>query len=358
MIMYLGSKKLLLPLLEDVVSTISPNGGVVADLFSGSCRVGHALKKKGYKVLSNDHNTYAATLGKCYVQSDLGDHQKSATSLIRELNGLPGSPGYFTETFCQKSRFFQPKNGERIDAIRESIAKKGLDPELESILLTSLMEAANKVDSTVGLQMAYLKKWSSRSFKDLELQMPEVLPQASSGKGESYQLDAVDASQKLSSDIAYLDPPYNSHKYLGNYHIWESLVLWDKPEVYGVACKRVDCQTRKSPFNYKESAKKALEDIFSNLRAPHIVVSFNNEGFFTSEDMTTMLSKKKYVYVIEKEHRRHKGAEIGIHNLKGEKVGEVSHLKNIEYTYVATSDDSVAERLKNRNTSESLLFSS
>ena len=37
------------------------------------------------------------------------------------LNQLPGEAGYFTETFCVQSRFFQPFNGERVDAIRNRL---------------------------------------------------------------------------------------------------------------------------------------------------------------------------------------------------------------------------------------------
>ena len=37
------------------------------------------------------------------------------------------------------------------------------------VLLTSLIEAADRVDSTTGVQMAYVKKWAPRSFRPLEL---------------------------------------------------------------------------------------------------------------------------------------------------------------------------------------------
>ena len=159
---------------------------------------------------------------------------------MSEFNALRGSPGYFTETFCVRSRFFQPKNGERIDAIREAIAARGLAPELEAVMLVSLMEAADRVDSTTGLQMAYLKQWAPRAHRDLELRVPDVLPRAANGKGRATCLDALEAAAALEADVAYVDPPYNQHSYLGNYHVWESLVRWDKPEVYGVACKRSD----------------------------------------------------------------------------------------------------------------------
>ena len=41
------------------------------------------------------------------------------------------------------------------------------------MLLTSLIEAADRVDSTCGLQMAYVKKWAPRSYNDLELREPD-----------------------------------------------------------------------------------------------------------------------------------------------------------------------------------------
>ncbi len=147
-----------------------------------------------------------------------------AERLVAEFNALPGRPGWFTETYCLQSRFFQPKNGGRIDAIREAIEAKGLPPDLEAVLLVSLMEAADRVDSTTGVQMAYLKQWAPRAANDLVLRVPAVLPRAARGKGRALELDALDAARATPADVAYLDPPYNQHKYLGNYHIWESLV--------------------------------------------------------------------------------------------------------------------------------------
>ena len=183
---YLGSKRLLVPAILEAVGGVSPRGGTVLDLFSGTSRVGHALKRAGYRVIASDHNAYAAALARCYVQADAEDVLADAGRLVREFNGMNGEPGYFTETFCERSRYFQPKNGARIDAIREAIARKGLEPELESVMLVSLMEAADRVDSTTGLQMAYLKQWAPRAFNDLELRVPDVLPRSAHGKGEAH----------------------------------------------------------------------------------------------------------------------------------------------------------------------------
>ena len=97
--------------------------------------------------------------------------------------------------------------------------------------------------------MAYLKDWAPRAFNDLELRLPRILPRARHGKGQAFCLDALEAAATLEADIAYIDPPYNQHSYLANYHIWETLVRWDTPAHYGVACKRVDVRVRGSVFN-------------------------------------------------------------------------------------------------------------
>lgn len=334
MIKYLGSKRTLVPRLCELVLGLGARS--VVDLFSGTSRVGHALKRAGLQVHANDHNAYAATLARCYVQADRDDLLADATRLIAELNPLPPAAGYFTDTFCEQSRFFQPRNGARVDAIREEIARKGLDPELEAVLLVSLMEAADRVDSTTGVQMAYLKQWAARAHNDLEMRLPDILPRAARGKGSAHALDALHAATQLQADLAYLDPPYNQHKYLGNYHIWESLVLWDKPEVYGIACKRVDCRERTSPFNSRVHSTAAMQALISSVQAHHLIVSFNDEGHISRDEMETMLRARGEVLVLAHDFKRYVGAQIGIYSPGGVKVGKVGNLRNTEYIYIVS----------------------
>ena len=333
MIKYIGSKRLLVPAILDVVQSL-PDVKTVLDLFSGTARVGHAFKAAGYRVVSNDHNAYSATIARCYVAADREDVQADAEKLVREFNAMPGRAGYFTATFCVRSRYFQPKNGERVDAIREEIVRKALPPELEAVLLVSLMEAADRVDSTTGVQMAYLKNWAARASKDIELRVPDVLPRSRHGKDVAVQMEAIDAAREFEVDVAYVDPPYNQHKYLGNYHVWESLVLWDKPEVYGIACKRIDCRERKSIFNSKPQFEAAFAALIESIRARWIIVSFNNEGYLTRKAAEKLLAKRGALRVIEHDCKRYVGAQIGIYNPSGEKVGKVGHLRNKEFLYV------------------------
>ena len=335
MIKYLGSKRTLLPDIEQAIQGLGEVRSVI-DLFSGTSRVGHHLKKCGYQVFSNDINTYAFQIATCYVVCDKEDHN-DIPELITHMNTIEGKEGYFTETFCKKSQFFQPKNGAKVDAIRTWIEEQDFGVEKKAILLIALMEAADRVDSTCGIQMAYLKKWASRSYNDLQLRMPDILPRSPFGKGCATLMDAREAAKKLSADVAYLDPPYNQHKYLGNYHIWETLVRWDKPEFYGVACKRVDVRERKSAFNQKKQILSAMTQMVEDLDVRHLVVSFNNEGYISKDEMIDILSCRGDVFVFEKEYKRYVGAQIGIHNPQGNRVGEISHLENKEYIFMVSS---------------------
>lgn len=328
MIKYLGSKRVLIPVLRQLVEEL-PRVRTFLDVFSGTARVGHAMKQAGLHVRANDHNAYAHVLAQCYVGADRDAVVRDAERILAELQALPGRPGYFTETFCERSRFFQPKNGARIDAIRDRIDELALPPALRAVVLVSLMEAADRVDSTTGVQMAYLKEWAPRAHNDLQLRMPAVLP----GPGEAHDLDALALVQRHDADVVYLDPPYNQHSYLRNYHVWETLVRWDAPEVYGIACKRIDCKERRSDFNSKPGIRTAMRELVANVRARFIVASFNNEGYLDREEMLEILSTRGEVEVREVEYGRYVGAKIGIYNPRGEKVGKVSHLSNVEYVF-------------------------
>jgi len=341
MIKYLGSKRRLLDRITAIARAV-PQATSAVDLFSGTARVGHALKAAGLAVHANDYAAYAHVLATCYVQADADRWTRAAESLLTELQQVPPAAGYITRTFCEEARYFTPENGARIDAIRAAIADRALPPELEAIALTSLLEAADRVDSTTGVQMAYLKQWAPRAHKPLTLRLPALLPRAIGGGGSAHRLDALEAARQLRGDIAYLDPPYNQHSYLGNYHVWETLVRWDAPEAYGIARKRRDTRARASIFNSRPRHADAFRAVVEAIDARVLIVSFSNEGWLSRDAMLSLLSSRGDVLVLDHDHRRYVGAQIGIHNQRGERVGEVSHLRNTESVYVAGSGPDVA----------------
>ncbi len=339
MIKYIGSKRTLVPRILAYAKAIRERTGASSccDMFTGTTRVAQALKRAHFQVTANDLASYSEVLAIAYIEADADKHRGPLTAAkIGHLNALPGRDGYFTRTFCVDSRYFQPGNGRRIDAIREEIERIADDRVERAILLTSLLEAADRVDSTTGLQMAYLKDWAPRSFNAMELRMPLLIP----GAGTALREDANALVATMAPvDIAYLDPPYNQHSYYSNYHIWETLVRNDTPESYGVARKRIDCRVTKSDYNAKGRSWAAFESLVRTIRAKHLIVSFSNEGYFAHDDLVTLLeSTFGEVEAVPVDFRRYVGAQIGIHNPKGEKVGQVSHLTNREYLFVAGPD--------------------
>jgi adenine-specific DNA-methyltransferase len=333
MIKYIGSKRRLVPVLGDLASGVGAHSAV--DLFTGTTRVAQELKRRGMLVTAVDSARYADVFARCYIATDrAGVDDRELAVALADLAARDGHHGYVTETFCVQSRFFQPFNGQRIDAIRDAIESDYAQSSLYPVLLTSLIEAADRVDSTTGVQMAYVKKWAPRSFRPLELRVPELL----AGPGVAVRGDACELARALGSfDFAYLDPPYNQHRYFTNYHIWETLVAWDAPVHYGVACKRVDSRDpeTRSRFNERRGMGDALAGVIRDIDAEVVAVSYNDESWVTIEELQTMVGERGgEVCTLAFDSRRYVGAQIGIHNPKGKKVGTVSHLRNLEYIVV------------------------
>jgi len=339
-IKYLGSKRRLVPTLAEIFQR--SGASTALDLFTGTTRVAQAFKQCGAHVTAVDTSRYSDVFAKTYIETDADAADIGALrSAIDRLNELPGEPGYFTQTFCVESRFFQPHNGARVDAIRNAIGQDYTGSPMEPLLLTALLLAADRVDSTTGLQMAYVKQWAKRASNDLELRLPELL----AGTGRAVRGDAVVVASTLGSfDLAYLDPPYNQHRYFTNYHIWETLVAWDQPEHYGVACKRIDARDddTKSVFNRKREMPDALATTIKSVDAEVVVVSYNDESWVTLADLRDMCAVHGDVVALAFDSKRYVGAQIGIHNPSGERVGEVTHTRNLEYVLVAGPTNKVA----------------
>jgi adenine-specific DNA-methyltransferase len=352
-IKYIGSKRRLVPVLARICE--ASGARTALDLFTGTTRVAQAFKAQGVHVTAVDSARYAEAFARTYIETDAAATDVGELrAAIDHLNAVPGKPGYVHETFSLQARFFQPENAARIDAARDCIESEYAGSPLYPILLTSLIEAADRVDSTTGVQMAYVKQWAPRSFNPLELRVPELLP----GPGRAIRGDAValtaasraDGGGALGHfDLAYLDPPYNQHRYFTNYHVWETLVAWDAPEAYGVARKRVDARdpSTRSPFNSKRTMPEALAAVVSSVSCDLLVLSYNDESWLDVSELEAVCAgpdpsgRRRYVATLAFDSARYVGARIGIFDPSGRKVGRVSHLSNRELLVIAGAEESV-----------------
>ena len=343
MIKYLGSKRRLVGEIGDLLT--ATDAATAVDLFTGTTRVAQEFCRRGAQVTAVDVAAYSEVLAQCYVETDVASIEPAEVAeALRRLAQLPDRRGYVTEVFAEQARYFHPDNARRIDAIRDGIDAWYPDGPLRPILLTSLLEAADAVDSTVGLQMAFLKEWAPRALRPLRLRPPVLVP----GSGRALRCDALEAVRTMGPvDLAYLDPPYNQHRYYTNYHVWETLVRWDAPAHYGVACKREDARdpATKSPFNYRSRMPQALAEVITQVRATTVVVSFSNEGFLPLAEVLELCEARGHpVRVLAHDTRRYIGSAIGVYSPGGVKVGTQGPSRNVEYLLVSAPEE-VQERL-------------
>jgi adenine-specific DNA-methyltransferase len=334
-IKYTGSKREILPVLLRLIKPL--NVKTVLDGFSGTTRVSQALKQAGYTVYANDIADWSKVFGECYLLN-----RKPASyylPIIEYLNNLPGKYGWFSENYggepnggsaTQKDgrkRIWQLHNTKKLDAIRDEIDKIAKDEIEKSVLLTSLIIAMDKVDSSVGHQVSYLKKWAPRAYNMMKMEVPRLI--IDEKQHQVYQKDIFDLVNDIEVDLAYYDPPYGSSnelmppsrvRYASYYHIWKTICLNDRPKLVGAANRREDVGDTISSSIFEEFRKnnkgqyiviEALEKLIKNTPAKYVVLSYNNNGRATFNAIMDILKNlKKKISIIEMDYRKNVMATI------------------------------------------------
>ena len=204
------------------------------------------------------------------------------------LNSKDIKENYFSKNFGGK--FYEKDISKIIGHIRQDIEnrKDELNSKEYAILLTSLIYTIDRLANTVGHFDAYIKKPITKRPLNFRLIQTEDFAGA-----KIYCEDSNNLVKKLKGDIAYIDPPYNSRQYSRFYHIYENLVQWKKPKLYGVALKP-------EPENMSKyctvKAKDAFKDLVENLDVKYLAVSYNNT--YKSKSKSSK-NKIKYEELIE-----------------------------------------------------------
>ena len=141
-----------------------------------------------------------------------------------------------------------------------------------------------------------------------------------------FREDANTLAERLGSlDIAYLDPPYNQHPYGSNYFMLNLLVSYMRPEnVSKVSGIPVDW--RRSDYNVRSLALPRLRQLVHSIDAKFLLISFNNEGFITPEDMVALLQELGRVEVMELPYNTFRGSR----NLRGRDIHVTEQLFLVE----------------------------
>ena len=332
-IKYAGSKLKLLPHILQLAKRTDAK--IVLDGFSGTTRVSQAFAKMGYRVLCNDIAPWSEVFGVCYL---LNDKKKADyAELIERLNTLSPKDGWFTAYYGGNSttaqadglkKPWQIHNTRKLDAIREEIDRLTLTRVERAVALTSLILALDRVDSTLGHFASYLKEWSPRSFNELTLEVPNLFC-----TGEQHEVSSRDIFELVSDravDLAYYDPPYGSNnekmppsrvRYASYYHLWSTVCLNDKPELFGKALRRKDTsdtlassvfeEFRRNSCTGRFIAVEAIERLIRNTRARWIILSYSSEGRATANELNEILQANgSLVEVVEIDYKRNVMADM------------------------------------------------
>lgn len=333
-IKYAGSKLKLLPKILELAAKTGAKS--VMDGFAGTTRVSQALAKRGYRLLCNDIAVWTEVFGKCYL---LNRNDRTAYSgLIEHLNGQKPTDGWFTEHYgatpsgmstpdTMLKKPWQVHNTRKLDAIREEIDKLSLSEIEKAVALTSLILALDRVDSTLGHFVSYLKHWSPRSFNELQLEVPRVF--VNTTEHQVVRQDVFSLANRA-VDLAYFDPPYGSNnekmppsrvRYASYYHVWTTVILNDRPELFGKASRRKDSsdtafpsifeEFRRNPATNRFIAVEAIERLIKSTQAPWIILSYSSGGRATADELNSVLQENgSLVEVVELDYKRNVMAEM------------------------------------------------
>ncbi|MBE6424939.1 MAG: DNA adenine methylase [Thermoguttaceae bacterium] len=311
-IKYAGSKNRLLPQILSLAKSTGARS--VWDGFSGTTRVSQAFAQMGFRTLSSDLSVWSEIFAQCWLLNRRKPEEYG--ELISHLNAVPPRDGWFTEHYGGDPEIqpqpnalkkpFQRKNTQKADAIREELDRLQLDPVTRAVALTSLILALDRVDSTLGHFSSYLRQWSRRSFRDLKLELPHLW--VNSLENEVHRGDIFSLTPQIQADLAYFDPPYGSNnekmppsrvRYAAYYHFWTTLILNDRPALFGKASRREDTsdprsasifeEFRKDPQSGRFLAVEAIRRLLAETQTQWILLSYSSGGRATAEELMDAL---------------------------------------------------------------------
>ena len=296
-------------LLNDIAQVIKENCDgtekVFCDIFSGTASVARFFKNR-YKIISNDLLYFSYVLQKGTIENneipsfkkledrlnihDVFDYLENIDIKQEKFNKFIYE-NYSPNKKCERM-YLTSENALRIDFIRNKIEewrnKELINKNEYYYLLAALIEGVPFVSNITGTYGAYLKQWDKRAFKKFEMIRLNVID--NNVKNKCYNKNSNDLIQEISGDILYLDPPYNERQYLPNYHLLETIARYDNPEIKGKTGIRV-YNSEKSNYCIKNKVYSEMEELIKNAKFKHIIVSYNQDGLLSKNDIETILKK-------------------------------------------------------------------
>ncbi len=327
---YIGSKYKLSDFINTTIRSVVGNDlsdKVFCDIFAGTGIVGRNFKKSVKKVIANDFEYYSYVLNRNYI----GNHKPipNKEKYIDILNKIEPVEGFIYKNYCLGSgsgrQYFSDYNGKKIDAVRQQIEKwknyNEISENLYFFLLASLLESADKVANTASVYGAFLKHLKKSAQKELYIEPADFF--INDNEHQVFNEDSNQLIKRIEGDILYLDPPYNTRQYGANYHLLNTIALYDNFEPKGKTGLR---NYKKSQYCSKRSVKNAFEELIKNASFKYIFLSYNNEGLMSVKEVEEIMSKYGKYDLATIDYQRFRADKEENRNHKANKTEEYLHI--------------------------------
>lgn len=290
---YLGNKYRILTFIKQIISENCGDFESFADIFAGTGAVSSAYTDK--ILYTNDilYSNYLCHL--TWFSDEVFDISKVANYINLYNSEIPFEENYMTQNFS--GTYFSDKVCSKIGFIRENIENESRSGKINirerAMLITSLLYGIDKIANTCGHYDAYRK--NAELPESFTMCVPE--PNANLKHNHCFKEDSNELVKKISADVVYIDPPYNSRQYCDAYHLIENIARWEKPEVFGIA-KKMDRTALKSKYCTRE-APAVFEDLIKNITAKYIVVSYNNMAKKGNDRSNARISDSQILKTLE-----------------------------------------------------------
>lgn len=309
---YIGSKARIADEIIEYVketATIEP-GGFFVDAFSGTGVVAEKAAQIGWPVYVNDIMMNAVIMSEARLLSSTDvpfDYLGGYEEAIKALNSLSGEEGFIWREYSPASktfqlnerRYFTEENAKKIDAISAKIHywknEKIISHKEFVLLMSDLIQAVNNVANIAGTYGCFLSGWTAQAKEDLILSTSLLKNAQTIYRTSNCDVFAVESEPE---DIVYFDPPYTKRQYASYYHILETIVCGDQPEVIGVSGLR-PWKDKASVFCYKTKALNALAELILKQSAKRVILSYSNEGHIRLEELMEKLSPYGESFLVE-----------------------------------------------------------
>lgn len=315
-ITYLGNKRKLLNNIsvevELALKGLHLEKAKICDLFSGSGIVARRLKQYSSRLYANDLEEYSYVINDCYLTNAEDFNENFYNECFEKVMSYPSvSGGVITSNYAPKNDksikegervFYTHENAVKIDTIREAI-DKFVPESYKKFFLAPLLYEASVHTNTSGVFKGFYKSKTANVGKfggDGENALERILGKIELKKPifsnydcqvTLFKEDANVLVKHLSGlDITYIDPPYNQHPYGSNYFMLNT-ILENKVGHNISTVAGIPDDWNKSAYNKKNEALLAFENLVSDIDSKYLIISYNNEGFISLEEMQNMLSK-------------------------------------------------------------------